>query len=307
VPAQHDSVQVTVALVTRDRKAELRRALESVMAQDAVAEIVLVDDGSTDGTAEMIRDEFPAVRFHRFEQPAGPAVSRNRATGLCTGDVVVYVDDDAYFPSAATVAQTLADFEDRRVAIVAIPFADVLGTTRIQRHHPPPDDEIWVTPTFVGAAYAARIHALNLVGGYRSEFEFSGEEADLSLRLLAEGYVTRQGRADPAVHEPSAVRSMDRMAVLGRRNEIVWVWSSFPAPWHVVYAVGYALKAIWWGLRLRQLRQMVRGALLGLRAIPSLERAPVPRTAFALDRRLRKHKALPLREIEADLAPLRRG
>ena len=307
MPAQHDSVQVTVALVTRNRKAELRRALESVMAQDAVAEIVIVDDGSTDGTAEMIREEFPAVRFHRFEQPAGPAVSRNRATALSTGDIVVYLDDDAYFPSAATVAQTLADFDHPRVAVVAIPFADMLNTTWIQRHHPPSDDEIWVLPTFIGAAYAARREALTLVGGYRSQFEFSGEEADLSLRLLADGYVTRQGRADAAVHEPSSVRSKDRMAVLGRRNEIVWVWSSFPAPWHLVYVAGYALKAIWWGFRLRQLRQMVRGALVGLRAIPSLDRKPVPKAAFALDRRLRKHKALPLSEIEADLAPLPGG
>jgi glycosyltransferase involved in cell wall biosynthesis len=301
VPENHDSGSVTVAIVTRDRKAELRTALQSVLAQETVGEVIVVDDGSTDGTSEMVREDFPTVRLHRYEPSVGPSASRNRATDLAGGDVVVYLDDDAYFPSTATVAQTLADFDDPRVGIVAIPFADLVDGELIERHRRPPDDDLWVLPTFVGAAYAARRDVFTRAGGFGSEYRLTGEERDLSLRLLAAGYVTRMGRADPAVHVPSPVRSLERMDTLGRRNEIVWAWSSFPAPWHLVYLVGYAIKGIYVGIRVRRPGRMIRGLVVGLRAIPSVHRAPVPRQVFAMDRRLRKRTALRLSEIEPDL------
>jgi glycosyltransferase involved in cell wall biosynthesis len=301
VPENHDIGSVTVALITRDRKTELRRALQSVLAQEAVKEVVVVDDGSTDGTDEMVREEFPTVRFHRYEASAGPSVSRNRATDLASGDLIVYLDDDAYFPSTTTVAQTLADFDHPRIGIVAIPFSDLLDGEPIERHRRPPDDDLWVLPTFVGAAYAARRDVFTRAGGFGSEYRLTGEERDLSLRLLAAGYVTRMGRADPAVHVPSQVRSLKRMDILGRRNEIVWAWSSFPAPWHLVYLVGYAVKGIYVGIQLRRLRRMIRGLVVGLRAIPSVQRAPVSRQVFAVDRRLRRRTALRLSEIESDL------
>jgi GT2 family glycosyltransferase len=303
MPNGRENLSVTVAIVTRDRKDELRRALQSVLAQDAQAELLVVDDGSVDGTSEMVRDEFPSARLHRYESPRGMVVGRNHANELAATDIVMWLDDDAYLPSPATVSQTIADFEHPRVGIVAVPFADVTDEKREERHSKAPDDRVWVLPTFMGAVHAVRKTAFDQVGGYKTEYFMYGEERDLCLRLLAAGYVTRMGRADAGVHVYSAVRSLEKMDLLGRRNEIIWAWSSFPPPWHLVYIAGYSLKGVLWGLRFRRLRRMVRGVARGLRAIPSFERAPVPREAFALDRRLRK-QPLPLGEFEAELPPL---
>jgi hypothetical protein len=49
---------------------------------------------------------------------------------------------------------------------------------------------------------------------------------------------------------------------------------------------------------------MIRGMVAGLRALPSVHRAPVSREIFALDRRLRRKGPLPLSEIESTLTPL---
>ena len=70
MPGADDNISVTVALVTRNRKNDLRRALHSVLEQDAAPEIVVLDDASTDGTSEMLREEFPSVSVHRHEQRA---------------------------------------------------------------------------------------------------------------------------------------------------------------------------------------------------------------------------------------------
>jgi GT2 family glycosyltransferase len=298
------NVPVTVALVTRNRKTELRGALHSVLEQDADPEIIVIDDASSDGTSEMVREEFPGVNLHRHEHALGTTDSRNRITSLAGNNIVIHLDDDARFTSKATISQTLADFDHPRVAIVAVPFDDLVSGQRSERNKRALDDEVWVTATYTGATYAARTDIFRRVGGYDREFWMYGEERDLSLRLLAEGFVTRMGRAEPALHLVSAVRSLWRQDVLGRRNEIVWSWSSFPAPWHLVYIAGYVVKGIWVGIRVRRVRRMIRGLIEGFRAIPSVQRKPVSREAFALDRRLRRKGALRLNEIDSTLRPL---
>jgi GT2 family glycosyltransferase len=200
----------------------------------------------------------------------------------------------------------MADFDHPRVGIVAIPFFDLVNGERTERNRRAPDGTVRVSATYTAAAYAARTDIFTQVGGYDGEYWMYGEERDLSLRLLAEGFVTRMGRAAPAVHAPSATRSLLRQDILGRRNEIVWSWRSFPAPWHLIYIAGYVLKGVWVGLRVRRLRRMIRGLVRGFRAIPSMHRDPVSRETFALDRRLRREGSLPLGEIESTLPPLGR-
>ena len=305
MPEKDHNASVTVALVSRNRKADLRGALQSVLEQEGNPEIVVIDDASTDGTSEMVRSEFPSVSLHRHEQALGTTESRNRITSLASNNIVIHLDDDARFTSRTTVSQTVAQFDHPRVAIVAVPFDDVVGGRRSVRNGRAPDDELWVLATYTGAAYAARTDIFRRVGGYDREYWMYGEERDLSLRLLSQGFVTRMGRAEPVLHYVSPVRSMWRSDVLGRRNEIVWSWSSFPAPWHLIYIAGYVVKGIWVGIRVRRPRRMIRGLIEGFRAIPAVRRNPVSRQTFALDRRLRRKGALRLAEIESSLTPPR--
>src|SRR5438874_303163 len=62
----------TIIIPTKNRKDDLKRALASCMAQTVQVEIIVMDDGSTDDTAEMVRQEFPGVSLHRYAESAGP-------------------------------------------------------------------------------------------------------------------------------------------------------------------------------------------------------------------------------------------
>ena len=53
--------EATIVIVTKNRKEELRDAVLSALNQVGRLEILVIDDGSTDGTSEMIRAEFPTV------------------------------------------------------------------------------------------------------------------------------------------------------------------------------------------------------------------------------------------------------
>lgn len=87
-------------------------AVNSVLAQDyRPLEVVLVDDGSDDGTADLVRDQAPAVRVIR-QSNAGAAAARNRGLNEASGELICFLDaDDGWFPGKlkAQVAHLLAN------------------------------------------------------------------------------------------------------------------------------------------------------------------------------------------------------
>ena len=92
---------ISVVIPTYNRRAILEKCLSALEHQDACGElddyeVVVVDDGSTDGTPDWLRsnaERFPRVRL--FEQShGGPAEGRNRGVANARGDVIVFIDSD---------------------------------------------------------------------------------------------------------------------------------------------------------------------------------------------------------------------
>ena len=284
--------------MTKDRRESLRHALASALAQEGEIEVLVVDDGSADGTAEMVRADFPGVRLERFSSSAGLVVRRNFAVRVARAPVVVSIDDDAVFTAPDVVAQTLRDFDHPRIAAVAVPYVDVRhGDAQLQRA--PDDDVPWVGATFRGTAFAVRRAEFLALGGFREAIFHQGEEADFTLRMLDAGWLVRFGRAAPIHHFESPTRSLRRMYVYGRRNEILLCFTYLPFPGNVLIALGYAAKGVRHTPR-RQIPSSLRGIVLGVRDSWRLrsQRRPVRWRTVWLDRRLRLAGGLPLDEVE---------
>ena len=81
-------MRASVVITTKNRCEELRAAISSALRQSAQPEVLVIDDGSTDGTADMVRAEFPAVRLERSAESVGYIVQRNRAARLASGAIV---------------------------------------------------------------------------------------------------------------------------------------------------------------------------------------------------------------------------
>ncbi len=107
-------------IATKDRLTLLRRVVETVQQDPATREIVVVDDGSTDGTSAWLRSRpaaGPPLRALRLEG-VGPSDARQAGVEAATGELVVLLDDDVVPHAGLVSAHTaLLGAEPRRVAL----------------------------------------------------------------------------------------------------------------------------------------------------------------------------------------------
>jgi glycosyltransferase involved in cell wall biosynthesis len=111
-------VRISVIIPTRNRRAFLREAIASVLAQTVpVQEIIVVDDGSTDGTADQFHNTQHPVRYIH-QSPAGPAAARNRGLEAARGEFIGFLDDDDLWPPQKTAQQLPHLLADPEVSMV---------------------------------------------------------------------------------------------------------------------------------------------------------------------------------------------
>jgi glycosyltransferase involved in cell wall biosynthesis len=92
--------EVSIIIPTYNRRAMLLEAIDSVLAQSNQSfELIVVDDGSTDGTAEHLTRLGKAVRVERIDH-RGPAAARNRGVALARAPLIAFLDsDDLWAPT----------------------------------------------------------------------------------------------------------------------------------------------------------------------------------------------------------------
>jgi glycosyltransferase involved in cell wall biosynthesis len=221
-------VGASVVVCTRDRAPSLRRCLEALDAQLTVAgglEIIVVDNGSRDGTAALLApwSATDPTRRRVVEEPT-PGLSHARNTGVAAArhDVVLFIDDDAIAPRGWVAAHVAAYERDPSVAGVGGPV--VLGWPNGRPAWATPRLEHWWSAVDLGDAAApypgqhgpygtnmsARACTVRAVDGFRTSLGrrgrslLSGEEAALWAAVWEAGGTIRYEPAALVVHEVTA-------------------------------------------------------------------------------------------------------
>jgi glycosyltransferase involved in cell wall biosynthesis len=296
----------TIVIITKNRKEELVPAIESSLAQTAAAEVLVLDDASTDGTPELVRERFPQVHYERTSESFGYIVQRNRGAAIAKTPVIVSIDDDAAFPSPRTVEQTLAEFDHPRIGAVAIPYINVLKDETVNQKAPD-DRRIYLRDSFVGTAHALRRDLFLGLGGYREMHVHQGEEGDFAIRMLEAGYVVRAGFADPIHHFESPKRDLTRLFRFNARNCILFAWHNVPMPYAPGRIAGGTVNLLRHGVGRGYPRATWDGLRAGYAEVlqGKVRREPVQRRTYRLHRWLQKNGPAPLEQVEPDLLPMR--
>jgi len=290
----------SVVIPTYNRVSELRRTVISLLRQTVQLEILVMDDGSTNETASMIRDEFPQVHYNQLGNRKGPAFQRNRGVERATTNIVIGVDDDAELVSPHTVEQTLAEFSHPKVGAVAMPYINVREDATIWQQCPAAG-EIYATSSFVGAAHALRRNVFLSLGGYREHLFYYGEESDFCIRMLNAGYIVRLGSADAIHHLESLRREFPLQDYYGSRNTLLFAYQNAPIHILPVHWLASSWKVARWTPDPPRLANRIKGIAHAHKWCfrNRAERDPVSAVTYRLFRRLRKKGALRFSNIES--------
>jgi hypothetical protein len=180
---------VSVIVPTYQRRELVRRAVASVLSQTfRNFELIVVDDGSTDGTAEALADFGGQLRYV-WRENAGAAAARNTGLRLARGRNIAFLDsDDRWLPDH--LAMVVRALEDHPEAVLAYSGSTLQPRPRERAgtgHITEPMPAELVT-NYVGAlpCVAVRRQAITRVGGFDERLGLA-EDTDLWLRLAAHG------------------------------------------------------------------------------------------------------------------------
>lgn len=180
-------MRISIVIATKDRAAYLERALESFGKQIGAPsfEVIVVDNGSTDGTRELIErarigSAFPVSSIYEAQPNRGAA--RNRGIAAAQGHLVLFCDDDVYAPpgflAAHDRAHTLSNF------VVSGPILNVPGYAV----RPKPTVANFSRAFFCTCNVSVPKVAIDAVGGFDETFHLYGwEDTELGVRLREHG------------------------------------------------------------------------------------------------------------------------
>ncbi len=257
---------VAVVILNFNGEEHLRRFLPSVVEHTiAIAQIIVADNGSSDGSLDLIRREFAeSVQIIEMEQNYGFAEGYNRALSGLQQDIFILLNSDvevtagwieplldrfAAYPSAAVVGSKLRSVNNPDMfeyAGASGGFIDYLGypfcrgrvINTIERDEGQYDDArelFWVS----GAAFGCRRELFDLAGGFDGDLFAHMEEIDLCWRLQLLGYTIHIEPRSVVYHLGGGTLNVDSpyKTMLNHRNNLAMLFKCAPTPQRVVVAV----------------------------------------------------------------------
>jgi GT2 family glycosyltransferase len=272
-----NDARTSVVVITRNRREQVVRTLARLAELPERPPVILVDNASDDGTADLVRGLFPHVRVEAMTENLG-AVARTVGVRAATTPYVAFSDDDSWWaPGALSAAADHFDAVPRlgllAARIVVEPSGEVDPVCAQMASSPlEPVADMPGPPVlgFVACGSVVRRRAFLQVGGFHPVIFFAGEETVLAVDLASAGWGLAYVEDVTAHHQPEAGSERSGRRRLQTRNALLSSWLRRPA--------GQALRDT-----VRVLRRYddpeLRGALLDAarrRPAAAADRRPVP-------------------------------
>jgi GT2 family glycosyltransferase len=243
--------KATVVVLTYNRRAEVLATLERLGALAERPPIIVVDNASTDGTAEAVAAAFPEVTLLRLAANLG-AAGRNAGVARASTPYVAFSDDDTWW--AAGALSRAVEILERYPRLAAITAQVLVGRdARVD----PVSREMAASPLgsdglpgprligFLAGASVFRRDAFVEAGGYEPRLFIGAEEKLLAYALAERGWSLAYVPELIVYHHPSRARDPAARSLLLERNELWIAWLRRPLSVAARQTLRTPARALW--------------------------------------------------------------
>jgi N-acetylglucosaminyl-diphospho-decaprenol L-rhamnosyltransferase len=266
--------RVTACVLSWNRATDLARTLDALRALAMPLRIAVIDNASTDGSADMLRSAAaadPHLHVRLLDTNIGVA-ARNQFAGETETEFLLSLDDDSWPRSAEDVGRMVALMDaDARIASVCAscvhPDTGVAETARIERFASGGSRNIGYDVVNIAAGGTLlRRAALLQTAGYDAEFFWGREENDLAFQLLQHGW-RLTFLPDAVIWHAFSPAGRNPYARLRQvtRNSVWLLWKYFPMPVAILMTKLFALRRLLPVVKdIRRLAPVLGGLATGL-------------------------------------------
>jgi len=248
---------VSAIIVSYNSRHDLVGCLEALRGQSGLAEVIVVDNASADGSVAMVREEFPETRVIESGSNLGFGGAANLGASAARGDVLLILNPDLRVGTGAVAA--LRD-EVRRTGGVAGPVVEIGGTGELQfgtemdwlgmpKERRSPGPFFYVQ----GCALAVDRVLFALLGGFDERYFLFVEDVELCWRARLTGADVSVVETARATHSGGGTVGGGYVRVTGRtssdlrfslreRNTVAMFVACAPVTWLVVFALAHLAK-----------------------------------------------------------------
>lgn len=189
---------LSVIIVSYNTSDIIGNCLTSVFkAIDMTGEVFVIDNASTDGSADFIKDNFPSVNLVANTKNVGFAAANNQVLPQCKGKYIFFLNPDTeVVPDTFSKAISFMDVHPR-IGLAGTRIVNSDGTLQNSVSHKYPGQK-YAENTLsnlpgniacvLGASMIGRSGLIKMIGGFDEDFFLYGEDQDLCLKIRKSGY-----------------------------------------------------------------------------------------------------------------------